>query len=181
MYVTLGNKIEEGRTLNLSINGLFHFISQRHFQSSVPCSNLLKHSHTSTHKLHCHLLPLVFLDKWTTFHVKTLAQLQCCFRFSLERFMSATWARVAVFIQAWLHGDQLLCHYTAWKITVLCHTSSLLCRIISFIIGKQARGAWRLSMWRCVLWKRACVPAPTPRLIITDKCRYYKEENNAWG
>lgn len=100
------------------------------------------------------------LDKWITFPVKTPAQLQCCFRFSLERFISATWARVAVFIHAWLHGDQLLCHYTAWKITVLCHTSSLLCRIISFITGKQARGAWRSSVWRCVLWKHACVRPP---------------------
>lgn len=120
----------------------------------------------------------VFLDKWITFPVKTLAQLPYGLCFSSERFISATWARVAVFIQAWLHGDQLLCHYTAWKSTVLCHTSSLLCRIISFIIGKQAREAWRLSMWRCVLWKCACVPAHTPVLIISDKCRYHKEENN---
>lgn len=86
-------------------------------QASVLRSNLLKHYHTKCIVFGC----LLSLDKWITLPVKSLAWCSCCF-FSLERFVAASRARVALFIQAWLHGDQHQCHYTAWKITVLRHT-----------------------------------------------------------
>lgn len=86
-------------------------------QASVLRSNLLNDYHTKCIVFSC----LLSLDKWITLPVKSPAWWSCRF-FSLERFISASWARVALFIQAWLHGDQHQCYYTAWKITVLRHT-----------------------------------------------------------